>query len=101
MISNIGRCFCCPKRAFCENYIEFDFCFAEKGSLADFLGGEGMAFKPGVAGKIFTILGENKVNIRAIAQGSSELNISCVITRKDLKKAVQCLTQEFNLTNNL
>ena len=62
--------------------------------------GEGMAFKPGVAGKIFTILGENKVNIRAIAQGSSELNISCVITRKDLKVAIRCLAEEFNLTNN-
>ncbi|NHI93338.1 MAG: aspartate kinase [Candidatus Lokiarchaeota archaeon] len=61
--------------------------------------GEGMAFKPGVAGKIFTILGENKVNIRAIAQGSSELNISCVISRKDLKKAIECLTDEFNLIN--
>ncbi|MHA1798099.1 MAG: aspartate kinase, partial [Candidatus Helarchaeota archaeon] len=55
--------------------------------------GEGMSFKPGVAGKIFTILGENKVNIRAIAQGSSELNISCVIRRKDLKNAIKCLSQ--------
>ncbi|MHA1796921.1 MAG: ACT domain-containing protein, partial [Candidatus Helarchaeota archaeon] len=43
--------------------------------------------------------GENKVNIRAIAQGSSELNISCVIRRKDLKNAIKCLSQEFNLIN--
>ena len=57
--------------------------------------GAGMLHTPGIAGKIFTTLGNNNVNVRAIAQGSSELNITIIIARKDCKKAVNVLYSSF------
>lgn len=57
--------------------------------------GAGMLHSPGIAGKIFTTLGTNNVNIRAIAQGSSELNITIIIERKDCKTAVNVLYDAF------
>lgn len=59
--------------------------------------GAGMKNTYGVAGRLCSALGNSRVNIRAIAQGSSELNISLVISRNDLKKAVQAIHKEFNL----
>ncbi|MHA1274087.1 MAG: aspartate kinase [Promethearchaeota archaeon] len=57
--------------------------------------GAGMLHTPGVAGKIFTTLGNNNINVRAIAQGSSELNITFIIESKDCKKAVNVLYDAF------
>ncbi|TFF96083.1 MAG: aspartate kinase [Promethearchaeota archaeon] len=57
--------------------------------------GAGMLHTPGIAGKIFTTLGENGINVRAIAQGSSELNITIIIKRKDCKDAVNVLYNAF------
>ncbi|MGV9203240.1 MAG: aspartate kinase [Promethearchaeia archaeon] len=57
--------------------------------------GAGMLHTPGIAGKIFTTLGDNDINVRAIAQGSSELNITIVIAREDCKKAVNVLYSSF------
>ncbi len=59
--------------------------------------GAGMIHTPGVAGRVFTALGKNNVNIRAIAQGSSELNISMVILKKDIEKAIHAIYEEFKL----
>jgi aspartokinase/homoserine dehydrogenase 1 len=53
--------------------------------------GNEMKNKQGVSGKMFSVLGKNNVNIRAIAQGSSERNISAVISKFDIKKALNCL----------
>lgn len=53
--------------------------------------GEGMKFTPGVAGKVFSALGRAGVNIRTIAQGSSELNISFVVSRNDIPKALKAI----------
>lgn len=53
--------------------------------------GNNMSHKPGVAGKIFSLLGQAQVNIKAIAQGSSERNISLVINSRDLVKALNSL----------
>ena len=50
--------------------------------------GENMKKTRGVSGKFFSALGKNGINIIAIAQGSSELNISAVIERNDLSKAL-------------
>ncbi len=50
--------------------------------------GAGMRHKPGVAGSVFTRLGENNVNVLAIAQGSSECSISFVVAESDLETAV-------------
>jgi bifunctional aspartokinase / homoserine dehydrogenase 1 len=62
--------------------------------------GEGMRSVPGVAGKLFESLGRNGVNIRAIAQGSSELNISFVINKKDESKALNLIHDSFFLSDN-
>ncbi|MBI2588789.1 aspartate kinase [Candidatus Saccharibacteria bacterium] len=59
--------------------------------------GEGMRGHPGIAGKIFSALGNSGVNIIAIAQGSSERNISLVIKQANTKKAVNSIHQEFHL----
>jgi aspartokinase/homoserine dehydrogenase 1 len=57
--------------------------------------GDNMKNHPGISGRMFTALGKNGVNIRAIAQGSSEKNISAVITAPDVKKAINVLHEEF------
>ena len=57
--------------------------------------GDNMKNHTGISGKMFGALGRNGVNIRAIAQGSSERNISAVIPSKDVKKAVNVLHEEF------
>lgn len=57
--------------------------------------GDRMKEHTGVSGKMFTTLGHNGINIHAIAQGSSERNISAVINSKDVRKAVNTLHEEF------
>lgn len=57
--------------------------------------GDGMVGQPGVAGRLFSSLGKAGVNIRAIAQGSSERNISAVIYDKDRDAAVRAVHAEF------
>ncbi len=57
--------------------------------------GDNMKSHPGISGKMFGVLGRNGVNIRAIAQGSSERNISTVIATRDVKKAINVLHEEF------
>jgi aspartate kinase len=59
--------------------------------------GAGMDGIPGVAGRIFGILGREKINVIMISQGSSQHNISFVINEKDAEKAVQHLNREFGL----
>ena len=59
--------------------------------------GENMRGTPGVAGRTFSALGKENVNIIAIAQGSSETNISFVIEEKDVKKALLATHREFGL----
>jgi len=57
--------------------------------------GNNMKRRPGTSGKMFSTLGRNGINVRAIAQGSSERNISAVISDKDVGKAVNVLHEEF------
>lgn len=57
--------------------------------------GENMKSHQGISGKMFGVLGRNGVNIRAIAQGSSERNISAVINTTDVRKALNVLHEEF------
>lgn len=57
--------------------------------------GENMKNHTGISGRMFGAMGKNGVNIRAIAQGSSEKNISAVIATKDVKKAINVLHEEF------
>lgn len=57
--------------------------------------GESMKNHQGLSGQMFSSLGKNNVNVRAIAQGSSEKNISAVINKKDAKKALNTLHEQF------
>jgi aspartokinase/homoserine dehydrogenase 1 len=57
--------------------------------------GDNMKSHQGISGKMFSSLGKNNINIRAIAQGASEKNISAVIAEKDVKKALNTLHEQF------
>ncbi len=57
--------------------------------------GNQMKGVPGISGKLFSTLGNNKINVAAIAQGSSELNVSTVISSKDETKAIQAIHEDF------
>ena len=59
--------------------------------------GAGMKGTPGVAARVFTTVADRDVNVRMIAQGSSELNISFVIPETDGVKIVRALHREFQL----
>lgn len=59
--------------------------------------GEGMRGTPGLAGDVFTALSRPKINIIAIAQGSSELTIAIVVASNDLDRAVQSLHKSCGL----
>jgi aspartokinase/homoserine dehydrogenase 1 len=60
--------------------------------------GAGMKRSSGVAGKVFHALGRNGINVVAIAQGSSELNISALIRRDDTAKALNAVHEAFFLS---
>ncbi len=72
-----------------------DPCIVEKDLCIVALVGESMKNHQGISGKMFSTLGKNNVNIRAIAQGASERNISVVINEKDVKKALNTLHERF------
>lgn len=57
--------------------------------------GENMKKTPGISGKLFHALGRNGINVRAIAQGSSEYNISVVISKEDLNKGLNAVHDAF------
>jgi aspartate kinase len=62
--------------------------------------GEGMHGTPGLAGRIFTAISREKVNIIAIAQGSSELTIAIVVHRDGLEKAVRAVHAECRMAEH-
>ena len=57
--------------------------------------GDKMKSKKGISGKLFNALGQNNINIRAIAQGASERNISIIIDETNTKKALNALHEIF------
>lgn len=60
--------------------------------------GENMRQTPGISGRLFIALGRNGVNVRAIAQGSSEANLSVVIAQRNLHKALNTVHEAFFLS---
>ena len=74
---------------------KIDACIIEKDLCIVALVGENMKNHQGLSGKMFSTLGKNNVNIRAIAQGASERNISVVIAKKDVHKALNTLHERF------
>jgi aspartate kinase len=57
--------------------------------------GEGMAYHPGIAAKLFTALAEDGINVRVIDQGSSEINIIVGVEAKDYENAVRAIYRAF------
>ncbi len=62
--------------------------------------GEGMKGTPGIAATVFGALGASHVNVIAISQGSSEQNISLVVTERDAPEAVRAIHRAFQLDKN-
>ena len=60
--------------------------------------GSNMRRTPGISGKMFSTLGKYGINVAAIAQGGSELNISVVVSMKDVRRAVNVLHSAFFLS---
>ncbi|MCG8812754.1 bifunctional aspartate kinase/homoserine dehydrogenase I [Tenacibaculum finnmarkense] len=67
----------------------------EQGLAILALVGDNMKNHQGLSGQMFSALGRNNVNIRAIAQGASQKNISAVIDSKDAKKGLNTLHEQF------
>ncbi|MCW0483535.1 bifunctional aspartate kinase/homoserine dehydrogenase I [Gaoshiqia sediminis] len=63
--------------------------------------GENMKHSTGIAGKLFNTIGKNGINIIAIAQGASELNISWVVKNSDLRKTLNVVHESFFLSENV
>ena len=61
--------------------------------------GENMRNTPGISGKMFEALGKNGINVVSIAQGSSELNLSVVVSHFDLEKTLNTLHEAFFLSD--
>lgn len=62
--------------------------------------GENMKKTTGIAGKLFSTVGRSGINVVAIAQGASELNISWVVKTKDLRKTLNLVHESFFLSEN-
>jgi len=69
----------------------------EKDACVIAVVGSGMKGTPGVAARIFTAVAKRKVNVRMVAQGSSEYNVSFVVSHTDGPEAVRAIHEEFNL----
>ncbi len=59
--------------------------------------GAAMRGTPGIGGRLFTALGDNEINVLSIAQGSSEYNVSLVVSQQDADDAVRAIHRAFNL----
>ena len=103
-------CLCVPAERGAEARVALEKAFALELSRRELEGmdvqrgmatlavvGLGMAGSPGIASRMFTSLSSAGVNIVAIAQGSSELNISVVIAETDAEVAAQAVHDEFQL----
>jgi aspartate kinase len=69
----------------------------EKNACVIAVVGSGMKGTPGVAARIFTAVARRKLNVRMVAQGSSEYNVSFVVSHTDGPEAVRAIHEEFNL----
>ena len=71
---------------------------AEKNLATVAIVGENMRRNPGIAGKLFGVLGRNGINVIACAQGASETNISFVVESKSLRKSLNVIHDSFFLS---
>ncbi len=108
--SEASICFVVPEReaSDCVNVLEEAFALERKMKFIDRIRadggvalvavvGLGMRGRPGIAARTFSALASERVNVLAIAQGSSELNITATIDEKDVPRALLALHAEFQL----
>lgn len=81
-----------------KKHVQAVNCMTDVAIIA--LVGEGMKGRPGVAGRLFSVLGRNNVNVIAIAQGSSEINISFIVSRSDETRALNLIHGAFKLSTH-
>lgn len=74
---------------------EFSSVLVEEGKAIVSVVGKGVKQRKGFAGKVFSLLGENSINVETISQAAPELNLSFVVDEKDAEKVVQVLHREF------
>lgn len=74
---------------------EFAEVFVEKDRAIICLVGEGLKNTPGVAGRVFSILGNAKINIEMISQGASQINLTFLVESANADKSIKLLHQEF------
>lgn len=67
----------------------------ETGNSIISIVGDDMKNQAGTSGRMFDALGRSGINIRAIAQGSSERNVSAIISSKDIEEAIRTIHREF------
>jgi aspartate kinase len=77
-----------------NNFTQLKISVEKDLSLIGVVGNQ-MRFTPGIAGRLFTALGKNNINIELISQSASELNISFVVKKEDLDKSIQMVHKEF------
>lgn len=78
---------------------EINDIFAESDLATVAIVGDGMKRTPGIAGKLFSTLGRNGINVIACAQGASETNISFVIKLDHLRKSLNVIHDSFFLSD--
>ncbi len=81
-----------------RHYIDRVFALPDIAILA--VVGAGMKGTPGIAAGVFSALGKQNINVIAIAQGSSEVNISLALAEKDVEEAMRQIHANFGLGNN-
>ncbi len=77
---------------------EINNIFAEKGLATLAVVGEDMKNTPGIAGKLFSTLGRNGINVETCSEGALGRNISFVVKQKDFNKALNCIHDSFFLS---
>jgi len=82
-----------------RHYIDRIFALPDIAILA--IVGAGMKGTPGIAAGVFSALGRQNINVIAIAQGSSEVNISLALSEKDVEEAMRQIHATFSLENGL
>ncbi|KXA94180.1 hypothetical protein AKJ36_03350, partial [candidate division MSBL1 archaeon SCGC-AAA259I07] len=93
---DLGQTLQILRSEFEDRHIDWKIDYDEKASVIASVGA-GMKGTPGVAARVFSTMGRNKINILMISQGSSELNISFAIGEEDAEDAVRALHEEFDL----
>ncbi|VVB75339.1 putative aspartokinase [uncultured archaeon] len=77
-----------------ENFCPCEITSTKELSLVGAIG-QGLRGSPGIAGRLFSALGKENISVELIAQSASEINVSFVVKKNDLEKAIRAVHKEF------